>query len=704
MIRRDLPDKTGDPAVVICGQEFMSKTHTGEPVGGAVPVAPRFWNRPVFWLVFGAVAIALAFPLLLVVHAHRVNGGVDGFPLDDPWIYLTYARNLHDAHTFSYFPGDPTTQGSTSPLYTALLALGFSFTHSEKVLSYVLGIIFQGAFLLAFAFWARRCLRGWIWAMLALLLIGLDSRVGILAVSGMETSLFLFLIALAFVARAGRRHWLTGAALGLAVWVRPDGLILTALFAADALWEKLLPDRARLEARPGTAAPADRGAPSGLPPWVKIVAMAGGLSFAYAIFNLTVGGKLLPNTFAAKTAYYSMQPRLPFLRRDVGDVFFTAGWRVLLPFALYAIISEGVLVAQRKRTALRREAAWAIALPLAYFCMLPFAHRFGRYLLPALPATVVLALSALQDLAGRLAGLGVKARDAKPRKTQGATPPIPASRAIGADAGGFVWTASTGLAAGALLLAALVLQVQAAARAGSLYGELCAYHWTRHERTGRWLESNTPRDAVIATHDVGAIAYYSKRRVVDIVGVVYPEAIRHLNQPGYLAYLNELFDRKGVTHLAVLRNWCEIVNIDPIFTADPKPEIMEVFPWITGRTHLMPRETSFLNQQAADALRQRNFPGAVAILRQSIALDDRSSRTWMLLAVTEEYAGKSVEAEEAYKRTLVLFPELHEARFRLASICARNGQRAEALDLLKELLERKPDFPGAQELLRRLSS
>ena len=108
------------------------------------------------WSLLAAALLGVAFSIYLVVHAHQVNHGIDGFPLDDPWIHLTYARNLHIHHSFSYFPGEKATAGSTSPLYTLLLALGFAFTRNEKVLSYVLGILFHAAFLGAAALWARK--------------------------------------------------------------------------------------------------------------------------------------------------------------------------------------------------------------------------------------------------------------------------------------------------------------------------------------------------------------------------------------------------------------------------------------------------------------------------------------------------------------------------------------------------------------------
>ena len=47
-----------------------------------------------------------------------------GFPLDDSWIHLVFARNLATGHGLSFNPGDLVI-GSTAPLWTALLSVLF---------------------------------------------------------------------------------------------------------------------------------------------------------------------------------------------------------------------------------------------------------------------------------------------------------------------------------------------------------------------------------------------------------------------------------------------------------------------------------------------------------------------------------------------------------------------------------------------------
>ena len=81
----------------------------------------------------------LLMSVLTASFAYYTNGRF-GFPLDDPWIHLQFAKNLHDYGSFSYYKGEMATSGSTAPLYTVILAAGFFVTNNEMVLSYVLGV------------------------------------------------------------------------------------------------------------------------------------------------------------------------------------------------------------------------------------------------------------------------------------------------------------------------------------------------------------------------------------------------------------------------------------------------------------------------------------------------------------------------------------------------------------------------------------
>ncbi len=599
--------------------------------------------RRIPWWLFAPALFGVAFSVYLVAHAHQANRGIDGVPLDDPWIHLTYARNLYFHHSFSYFPGEKATAGSTSPLYTMLLALGFAFTRNEKVLSYALGVLFHAAFLLAAALWARKQLGAPIWAAAFALVLALDWRIAILSVSGMETSLFLFLIALSFWAWATKRWTLLGIGLGMGVWTRPDALILVGVFALSSLTERLK----RAPARPHRSgkrapeeAPAQLSRPVPLRPWLVPF---GALLLLYSGFNLVTGGTILPNTFAAKHAYY-IAPAAYFLTHGVRECFLASGFQLLTPLALIAIAVEVVRLVRRRSGPYRAEAGWAVALPLAYVFFVPTAHRFSRYLVPALPAVALLGLVGLRE--------GLRLAIALTRPVVGGKRPPE-------------WREPAGVLGILLLVPILAAQAAGAPAADTQYRTWCAYHYQRHERCGRWLEEHTPPTAVIATHDVGAIAYYSERKIVDIVGLIQRDAVPRLHKPDYVDFLVRFFQREKVTHLAFLENWMEVANQEPLWLADEHPELLRIYAWVPGRTVLVPERVTALNGRAIGLANDGNIEGAIQVLRRSLDLCPTDSRTWFLLGAVQDRSGDAEVAARSYREALDRFPEYEDARFYL---------------------------------------
>ena len=80
-----------------------------------------------------AALIAVLFYLLVSAVIFRV-----GFPLDDTWIHLTYARNLADHGEWAFRLGERSS-GSTSPLWTFLLSIGFVLKLAPYIWTYFLG-------------------------------------------------------------------------------------------------------------------------------------------------------------------------------------------------------------------------------------------------------------------------------------------------------------------------------------------------------------------------------------------------------------------------------------------------------------------------------------------------------------------------------------------------------------------------------------
>ena len=51
----------------------------------------------------------------------------------------------------------------------------------------------------------------------------------------------------------------------------------------------------------------------------------------------------------------------------------------------------------------------------------------------------------------------------------------------------------------------------------------------------RWVHQNTPPDATIAAHDIGAIGYFSQRPLLDLAGLISPDVAPLLDDEAALA-------------------------------------------------------------------------------------------------------------------------------------------------------------------------
>src|SRR5206468_4096713 len=117
----------------------------------------------------------------------------------------------------------------------------------------------------------------------------------------------------------------------------------------------------------------------------------------------------------------------------------------------------------------------------------------------------------------------------------------------------------------------------------------------------------------------------------DIVGLIQPDAVPHLHKPDYPGFLARWFNREGVTHLAFLENWIEVANQKPLWVADQQPEILRVYPWVPGRTALLPEQVSVLDRRVIELARASDLPQAIQAARLSIELAPKNSRAWYLL-------------------------------------------------------------------------
>jgi hypothetical protein len=82
---------------------------------------------------------------------------------------------------------------------------------------------------------------------------------------------------------------------------------------------------------------------------------------------------------------------------------------------------------------------------------------------------------------------------------------------------------------------------------------------------GHWVNENTPAKAVIATNDIGAIAFFGNRPIVDTIGLIDPEVVRRKNLPEPTEATIEYLQQRGVTHALLFTRWHPDLICDPHF-------------------------------------------------------------------------------------------------------------------------------------------
>lgn|GEM_PF-200711 len=503
-------------------------------------------------LLLGGAAACLGY---LAIELWRLDGGL-GWPLDDSWIHLQFARNLAAGGGLAYNPGELVT-GSTAPLWTALLALLAYLPGSPLAWAQLAGVLLYLASIDATWRLAREL---GLTPGLAALAGGLTLGTGWMvwsALSGMEIPLFVVLSTWGMVlhlrerdadlraepgppapaaqadnsagsAGAAGRLPISPAVLALAALARPEGLLLLALVFVDRCLcfsrdrggpaGVAAPGAAAGDAPVGgvtargiapgdarTASATTRGGARDLagplrwrrPPFARLAAgglLAGCVLAGPLLFYRIAGGTFLPTTFAAKGG--ELRRWLPDLHYDYGVI------QILYRQQPYmTMLCCGGVAALVARFGSRRDRGllpglWLVALPLAYSTLSPpgkmMVGNFGRYFFPLFPVVVVLGVLAIQDAAAVLRA-GVLAGKAR----------LPVCLVLGAL---LLWPTGSSLL-----------------ECAGLYAHNLADVESSDVRTARWLAPRLPAGALLAVNDIGAFKYLLPNRIVDLAGIANPE-------------------------------------------------------------------------------------------------------------------------------------------------------------------------------------
>ncbi len=477
--------------------------------------------RPDLSLIL-AMAALLAVLFYLVVSEQSFGLG---FPLDDSWIHLTYARNLAEHGEWAFRLGERSA-GSTSPLWTSLLSIGFFLDLAPYVWTYLLGWVVLTLLAVYAEDLARKLVPSYRskipWAGLFFVFAW---HLTWSAVSGMETLLhaLLILAVLGALLTGSRRYLMLGLLTGLSVWVRPDGMtLLGPIFFVALLSEKSW--QLRNEAL-----------------WKTLLGF-GSLFFPYILFNLALSGNAMPNTFYAKQAEYELFWQSKPLLERIGDYLapiLASPFLVLIPGAWIWLIKKiraqdwGVLASL----------IWVVGYVAIYFASLP-AYQHGRYIIPALPVMYVWGIIGFLEF--------VFYPEANKRIV-------------------FLWQVIT------VALCLAFTYIGARQNANDVF-------WIESEMvaTASWVKQNIPPDARLAVHDIGALGFFVQNPIVDMAGLITPEVVPFIRDEPQLA---QYLDSNSVDYLVTFPSFYPQLTSERelVFKAgsgfSPLGENMGVYRW-----------------------------------------------------------------------------------------------------------------------------
>lgn len=467
------------------------------------------------WLVLLPILLASA---LRLVPGPRI--------VDDAYITFRYAQNLVIGNGLVFNPGEMVL-GTTTPLYTFLLA-GLSRllnTSDLPRLAWVLNALLDAAGV-ALVFWlGNRLSKG----KRSTVVIGLGASLlwaaapysVTFAIGGLETSLVITLLLASFALYLdGRDNW-AAVVLALGTLTRPDVLIAaTLIFGAIGLRWIFHLFLSRVKREP-------RNTLTRFP--FQPAVLFGAILLPWIIFATLNYGSPLPNSLSAKTVAYHLPPEAALVRLLQhyatpfhGNLIFGPSW-IAVGLILYAaLFSIGALDAVRKN---RR--AWPLALyPIFYATIYAVANPliFRWYLSPPIPFYILGALNGVGALVTEL--VSAKA----PKTPEGSE------------------TRSRRFAQ--LIQAAVVLFALASlANAWTLHPPgppdrlAPKMAWIELEVLYRQVALDVKEELAatggrLAAGDIGALGWYTGAPILDLVGLVSPQATEYYPLPDEAYVIN----------------------------------------------------------------------------------------------------------------------------------------------------------------------
>lgn len=454
-------------------------------------------NRGIYWLLCGLTILVF---VVNIGYCISKNGA--GFPLDDAWIHQTYARSFARDGAWTYSLNEQSA-GSTSPLWTLMLVPGF-LLHSDNpfIWTYLVSFLcFLGLVCVCFRLFELQTPQKKTEGMIFGLLIVLEWHLVWASGSGMETLLFTLGIAFCFylLRKKVNDYWI-GLCIGLLVCIRPDGITLLgpALFI---LAINILQKKQRFH---------------------SFLLLLGGLVIpllVYGYHNYSLSGAILPNTFFAKSAEYRELLSIPLITRylNLFTVLLSGAGLLLLPGFLWSLF----LVIRKRDSWGMSSILWVLGYILSYAVRLPVTYQHGRYLIPVIP---------IYFLTGYEGTLDIIERITQKKRT--------------------MYRRISLVSLVIISVTFLIPGISAFSTDVNTVNKLMV-------EPALWLRDHTSSDSIVAAHDIGAIGYYSERKIVDLAGLIDSNVVPIIRDE---AELEAYILRSGADYVVVFSDWYQKIG------------------------------------------------------------------------------------------------------------------------------------------------
>jgi arabinofuranosyltransferase len=437
------------------------------------------------------------------------------YTTDDTYIYLQFAKNIIAGNGISFNANQP-TYGITSPLWLFIISIGGWLGSDLYQTAKWMDILFACSSLIVFYLLSLQIIKDKAVAITSVIAFSVNAWFMRWAGSGMETSLAVFLLLLMMLYYIRMKYSLSIFFTALLTLVRPEGSLFALIIFVDILFFKSIENKKWM--------------------FVKLAGIFLCVIIPWIIYARSVFGTFIPNTMLGKVGFnFSLHESYTTFVDVLQTLAVTDGIAIIIIaiFALKMLFKKSVGAENsiiHKLIELFRNNfllfGWSLVVLLFY--ILSDTNVVSRYLLLIIPVLIIYGFYFLYGY------LKTKYDER------------------------YVYF-------GIFMLTAFVMMqnqifyhrvVRPGIESFSSGMENCLIP------IGKWLQKNTDPKATVLVGDIGAIGYYSDRKIYDVAGLVSPEFLPLL--------------KKGLTPSEIIEKtqYQSLCKPDYIIHRSSQPEIL----------------------------------------------------------------------------------------------------------------------------------